>query len=154
MFMKPKLVVTDVHDEDARATILDGLAKANRAHVPEPGIRRLDVLVKQPWTKRVVGGLFGRTAWDWLRIELLYIPPELRGSGLGERIIGAAEEEAVRRNCGGSWVSSFSFQAVGFYQRMGYTVVSTLEDYPVGHQRFFLQKRLANRKTPPSSADA
>jgi GNAT superfamily N-acetyltransferase len=152
MFTKPKLVVTDVHDADARATILEGIAKANRAHVHEPGLRRLDVLVKQPWSGKVVGGLFGRTAWDWLKIELLYISPELRGGGWGQRIIGAAEEEAVRRNCWASWAAPFSFQAVSFYERMGYTPVGTLEDYPTGHQRIFLQKMLVDRDVTPSSA--
>jgi GNAT superfamily N-acetyltransferase len=151
MFRNPKLVVTDVHDEAARATILEGLAKANRAHVHEPGLRRLDVLVKQPWTGKVVGGLFGRTAWDWLRIELLYIPPELRGGGWGQRIIGAAEEEAIRRNCRASWAAPFSFQAVSFYERMGYTLVGSLDDYPTGHKRIFLQKKLVDRKVPTSS---
>jgi GNAT superfamily N-acetyltransferase len=151
MFRNPKLVVTDVHDEAARATILEGLAKANRAHVREPGLRRLDVLVKQPWTGKVVGGLFGRTAWDWLRIELLYIPPDLRGGGWGQRIISAAEEEAVRRNCRACWAAPFSFQAVSFYERMGYTLVGTLDDYPTGHKRIFLQKKLVDRKVPTSS---
>jgi GNAT superfamily N-acetyltransferase len=145
MFTTPKLVVTDVHDADARATLLEGLAKANRAHVHEPGLRRLDVLIKQPWTGRVLGGLFGRTAWDWLKIEVLYISPELRGSGWGKQLMGAAEEEAVRRNCHASWAAPFSFQAVGFYERMGYTLVGTLEDYPSGHHRIVMKKKLVDR---------
>jgi GNAT superfamily N-acetyltransferase len=149
---KPKLVVTDAHDSDARAAILEGIAKANREHVREPGLRRLDVIVKQPWTGRVVGGLFGRTAWDYLKIELLYIAPELRGGGWGKKIISAAEEEAVRRDCKAGWAAPFSFQAVSFYQRMGYTVVGTLDDYPLGHQRVFLQKKLVDHQGPPSSA--
>ena len=33
------------------------------------------------------------------------------------------------------------FQALSFYQKLGYQIFGQLEDYPVGHTRYFLQKR-------------
>src|SRR4051794_19632347 len=92
----PRLVLSDVPDPDARNFILEGLAESNRARVHEPQLRHLIVLVKQPETGRLRGGLWGRTAWNWLLIELLYVAPELRGNGWGRRLVQGAEEEAVR----------------------------------------------------------
>lgn len=53
-----------------------------------------------------------------------------------------AEEEAVRRGCLGAWLDTFSFQARGFYERLGYSVFGVIEGYPPGHSRFFLKKTL------------
>ena len=53
-----------------------------------------------------------------------------------------AEAEAIRRGCLGAWLDTFSFQARGFYERLGYAVFGALADYPPGHDRFFMQKPL------------
>ncbi len=64
------------------------------------------------------------------------------GKGIGRRLMGDAEMRALERGCHSAWVDTFSFQAPGFYPRLGYTVFGEL-DYPPGHKRIFLQKRLA-----------
>ena len=56
--------------------------------------------------------------------------------------MGDAEMRALERGCHSAWVDTFSFQAPGFYPRLGYEVFGEL-DYPPGHKRIFLQKRLA-----------
>ena len=48
MLTNPKLVMTDVPDDEARVWILEGLAAENRAHVHEPGLRHLTILIKHP----------------------------------------------------------------------------------------------------------
>ena len=65
-----------------------------------------------------------------------------QGQGTGRRILIAAEEEALRRGCRYAWLDTFSFQARGFYEKLGYSVFGTLEDYPAGHSRYFLRKTL------------
>ena len=55
--------------------------------------------------------------------------------------MGDAEARALERGCHSAWVDTFSFQAPGFYPKLGYTVFGEL-DYPPGHKRIFLQKRL------------
>ena len=56
-----------------------------------------------------------------------------------------AAPRAVRleRGCHSAWVDTFSFQAPGFYRKLGYEVFGEL-DYPPGHKRFFLRKRLTD----------
>ncbi len=83
------------------------------------------------------------TSFRHLFVELLFVPDSMRRAGIGRQVLRAAEEEAARRGCVGVWLDTFSFQARGFYERLGYTVFGTLDDYPPGHNRFFLEKRLA-----------
>lgn len=54
-----------------------------------------------------------------------------------------AEDEGRLRGCIGVYLDTFDFQARPFYEKLGFTVFGTLEDYPPGHRRFFLKKRLA-----------
>jgi endonuclease/exonuclease/phosphatase (EEP) superfamily protein YafD len=41
-------------------------------------------------------------------------------------------------------VLTFSFQARPFYEKFGYEVFATLEDYPPGHRKYFLRKALGD----------
>jgi GNAT superfamily N-acetyltransferase len=138
----PETVLTDVPDPTVRTWISEGLATSNRRCVGDPRVRHLSVLVRDPGTGELLGGLWGRTAWDWLMIELLYVAPVWRGAGWARQLVRAAEEEAVRRHCCAAWLYSHDFQAAGFFQHLGYTAFGTLPDYPAGHQRVFLQKSL------------
>ena len=64
----------------------------------------------------------------------------LRGKGIGRKLMADAEARALERGCHSAWVDTFSFQAPGFYPKLGYEVFGEL-DYPP-HKRIFLQKRL------------
>ena len=90
-----------------------------------------------------MGGLWGRTAGTWLFVELLFIPEEMRRNGLGRKMMATAEEEARARACRGVWLDTFSFQARGFYEKLGYSVFGAIENFPPGHARYFLKKDFA-----------
>jgi GNAT superfamily N-acetyltransferase len=89
-----------------------------------------------------VGGAAGHGSFDWVFVELLFIPPTLRGKGIGTRLMGQIEEFALARRLVGIWLDTFSFQARPFYEKLGYSVFGTLEGHPIGGSRHFLSKRL------------
>ncbi|HLZ65000.1 MAG TPA: GNAT family N-acetyltransferase [Aliidongia sp.] len=136
-----KLVVTDLPDAADREAIVTGLIRFNQEATGAAPSRSLAVLLKQA-DGTTAGGLLGRTWGGWLYVELLYVPDAARGTGLGRALMARAEAEARARGCRGIWLDTFSFQARGFYEKLGFTVIGRLDDYPPGHQRFFLQKRL------------
>jgi GNAT superfamily N-acetyltransferase len=90
----------------------------------------------------IVGGLWGHTACGWLFTELLVVPQESRGAGLGTQLMSMAEAEAVQRGCHSAWLDTHEFQAKGFYEKLGYTEFGRLENFPTGYARHFFQKKL------------
>lgn len=90
----------------------------------------------------VVAGLVGSTLWEWLRISVLAVDGCARSRGYGSMLMQAAEKEAAKRGCKYAWVDTFSFQAREFYEKNGYELFGTLDDYPPGHMRLFLRKTL------------
>lgn len=138
---KPKLSLSSDPDHAARGAIFDELIAHNVGRAGPHGRTPLAVLMEHADTGEVIGGRWGRTSWRWLTIETLFVPEAHRGAGLGSEIVGLAEREAVRRGCVDAWVDTHSFQAPGFYERMGYRRLGEIEDYPPGHARVFVLKR-------------
>jgi GNAT superfamily N-acetyltransferase len=118
-----------------------GINEYNLQHGgPENG-KRLCFVLKGP-DQAVLGGVIGITYWDWLYIDLMWLPVEFRGRGYGSQLLLLAEEEARRRGAKHVYLDTFSFQAPGFYEKHGYRVFGELQDFPAGHQRYFLTKQL------------
>ena len=89
----------------------------------------------------VTGGLWGTSLFDWLHIQMLFVPETLRGKGVGRSLMQLAEAEASDRRCHGTLVDTFSFQAVPFYRKLGYSTYGCLDGFPPGHSRVYLCKR-------------
>lgn len=131
-------------DRDDEEAVANALAIANRiASGRDHGWGRFAFFVREVDTRRPIGGLTGWTDHDWVFVHLLYLPEHLRGQGFGRDLMARVEAFARERGCTGIWLDTFSFQARGFYEKLGYAVFGTIEDHPVGGARYFMQKRLA-----------
>ncbi len=139
--MTLRITLTDAPEPHVRQAIQGPLVGFNAARVGHAeDWRRLVIAISDPNTNEVLGGLWAETMYFRLHVDLLFVPESLRRTGIGRRLMGDAEAEAIRRGCRGAWLDTYSFQARGFYERLGYTVFGTIEDFPPGHRRFFLTK--------------
>ena len=141
--MTPVVTLTDAPSAAAQAAIEDGLGRYNAEQAGYGDARSLAVLVSDPATQAVVGGLLGRTSLGLLFVDLFFLPDGLRGHRLGSDVMAKAEEEARRRGCRASVLYTISFQAPGFYERHGYRVFGTIPCDPPGTSRIFMVKDLA-----------
>lgn len=65
----------------------------------------------------------GMSGWTWgvaAGIGMTWVREDARGEGLGARLLTDFEDEARARGCTHVFVTSFTFQAPGFYERHGY----------------------------------
>jgi GNAT superfamily N-acetyltransferase len=135
----PTIVVTDSPSNADRDAITQALVAFNDKAAGPSGFRPLAVLV-QDADGNTVGGLWGKTSYDWLVVELFIVPEQFRGQDLGSSILSRAEATARERGCIGAWLDTYEFQALGFYQKQGYELFGTVEDHPRGSRRFFVKK--------------
>jgi GNAT superfamily N-acetyltransferase len=130
---------------EVHRAILDGVRAFNAAFFPDerPG-RDLAIAIRDPQTRAVLGGLWGRTAGGWLAIELIFVPEALRGQGIASRLVAMAEAEALARDCHSAWLDTLNPEALRLYEKLGYRRFGELKDYPRGGSRHFLQKQLSS----------
>lgn len=133
-------ILDEPTDTDRRA-ILAPLDAFNKTKAGDENYEPI-ALVLRDAAGKTVGGLWAQLYFDWVFIELLFIPENLRGENLGAKLLRQLEEIAKAKGCVGIWLDTFSFQAPGFYERQGYERFGTLEDYPKGMARFFFRKVL------------
>lgn len=139
--MTPTRLVVEEDVPDGRETLLRLLIDYNFRNAPAPNNQLLGILLKDD-EARTIGGLWGASRYEWLFVDLLFVPDELRGQGLGTALMRQAEEIARERRCTGVWLDTFDFQALPFYLKLGYTVFGELKDHPRGISQYWLQRHL------------
>jgi GNAT superfamily N-acetyltransferase len=128
------------HAADARV-VGEGLLEFNRAVIGDPHETQLGVFVRDA-SGHVVGGLLGHVRWKWLYVAKLWLPDELRGRGLGSRVMREVEQYARRQGCHGIYLDTFEYQALPFYAKLGYEQFGVLEGYPPGYRQYHLRKTM------------
>jgi GNAT superfamily N-acetyltransferase len=124
----------------ARRAIIKGLIAYNMAAVGKFAFKRLSVTLRHRGA--IVGGLAADTYLGWMFIALFWVDEKFRGQGFGSKIIRTAEKQARKRGIKNAYVDSFSFQAPGFYKKLGYREFGRLESFPAGYHRSWLTKAL------------
>jgi GNAT superfamily N-acetyltransferase len=137
------ITLTDAPGDDERAVIMDGLRAYNDAQTGASNGGPLAILVRDPETKKVAGGLLGRTYLGLLTVERFFLPEDLRRDRLGSRILAMAEQEARQRGCTRAVLSTLHFQAPGFYQKQGWEAAARIDCEPPGHTQFYMTKKLS-----------
>jgi len=124
----------------AKREILKGLRGHIASTVGKVDHRPLTITLRHKG--KIVGGLVGETFFGWLFVSLLWIADQHRGKGFGKSLVEAAEAEARKRGACRVYLDTFSFQAPGFYEKMGYREFGRLKEFPAGHDRVWMSKAL------------
>lgn len=134
-----RLTLETAPDPVDSQVVMDGLRAFNVRVIGPPYIEPVCVFVRDA-SGRVLGGLLGEIKWRWLYVSKLWLADELRGQQLGRKLMERAEEYAWRKGCLGSHLSTFEYQALPFYEKLGYEVFGVLDGYPPGYKQYYLRK--------------
>ncbi len=142
--MDTKVVITRVDQTelgDAWGAIGEGLTTYNHHQAGDDHPQRICYVVRAD-NREILGGVVGVVYWDWLYVDLMWLKEELRGCGYGHQLLTRLEDEA--RQCGAKnvYLDTFSFQAPDFYKQHGYQEFGQLQNFPPGHVRYFMTKKL------------
>ena len=117
-------------DPELDQQLSDHLSEFNRAATP--GIApasELTVRVRDA-SGDLVGGVSGWTWGDAAGMGMVWVRADQRGAGVGRRLLAGFEAKARNRGCTHVFVTSFTFQAPGFYERHGYQQIFRWEGVP------------------------
>src|SRR5436190_22011257 len=126
--------------EDYRV-ILDGVRSFNRARTGNERPRQVACFLRAG-DGSIAGGVQGTLWGRSMHIDALWVDESLRGDGQGSKLMSAIEEYAAAQAHTLVYLETTSFQALPFYQGLGYEVFGQLEEISRGHQLFFLKKEL------------
>ena len=134
--------ITDEVDETAIAELRARIIAYNVARTGFADGRSLGCFVRDS-DGQMIAGLDGFSWGGYVKIEWLWVHDDHRQRGLGTQLVRAAEAEATRRGCDVVRVDSHTFQAPGFYEKLGYERIGFAADTPADHGEVFFLKRLS-----------
>jgi GNAT superfamily N-acetyltransferase len=121
----------------------DGLVRFNRKQAGPLRYTR-NVLSVRDGKGQVLGGLILQSYWKESYVEVLWLSERARRLGFGSRLIKEAERRARRRGSILIHLNTYSFQAPGFYEKLGFKRFGGMAGSPRGASRHFYVKRLAS----------
>jgi GNAT superfamily N-acetyltransferase len=127
--------------EDFRV-VLDGVRSFNRAQTGNDRPRPVACYLRDD-AGQIVGGVQGNLWGRSTHIDALWVDDHCRGRGYGARLMKAIEDYAAADGHPLIYLETASFQALPFYQSLGYLVFGELEEISEGHTLFFLKKELS-----------
>ena len=96
----------------------------------------------------VIAGYNGHTWGGCCELAHVWVDEHHRGRGLGALLLRSAEAEAAGRGCSQVVLATHSFQAPGFYERMGYERKFTIEGRPKGYSDIIYVKNIRHGVDP------
>lgn len=78
--------------------------------------------------------------WGALHVKYVYVEEKYRGNGLGTRLMKRAFQYGKEHNCSFAFAETMSFQATGFYQRLGFTIELTRTGFAHGTSFHYMKK--------------
>jgi ribosomal protein S18 acetylase RimI-like enzyme len=126
---------------DTLDVIKAGMRRHAESHVPWEEYSDLTFVARDD-ADAVIGAAIGEAGRGWLYVSVVWVDESFRGTGMGTRLVELLEAAAINKGCHSAYLNTFSYQARPFYEKLGYEVFGTLNDYPTGFQRFYMWKRL------------
>ena len=131
---------------EERNRIIDPLIAYNEAKAGSRNKKEFAFSVRSE-SGEFIAGLLGFTHFNHFFVSALYVDQQFRKEGIGRELMKRAEALALEQGCDVIYLDSFDYQAPGFYEKLGFEIFGKLEDYPPGHQRFYLRKRIQDSES-------
>ena len=127
--------------EDLRF-LIGRLHDFNVTNSPTPFERKDVRLFIRDEAGEILGGFLGTVSLHCLIIQILWVEEPLRGGGMGRSLVERAMEIAMAHGAKQAIVETTSFQAPGFYEKLGFAIICEIPDCPIGAKTLLLLRSL------------
>ena len=129
-------------DEEDAEYIDDKLVEYNLSQVPAVNeFEWFGRKIQDENGDMTASGFAGVNFWNIAFLEMLWVDEPCRNHGYGSQLLADIEAQAKAKGAFIVLVNARDWN-VEFFKKLGYTVYCTYQDYPKGHNRYMLQKRL------------
>lgn len=136
-----KFTVTEDLGETQRIskTIGENLRKFNESKIGPYELKTFAIYSADD-SGNIIGGVKGEIFEKVCMIQTVWIHEAQRKKGLGTRIFKKLEEYAKEKSCKIIQLDTAEFQAKGFYEKIGFSVVATLPENFKGYTTYIMRK--------------
>jgi GNAT superfamily N-acetyltransferase len=127
-------------DEDSRS-LIDGVRSFNRDRTGVERPRTVAYFLRDE-ERRIIGGVQGMLWGRSTHVDVLWVDEDYRGQGHGAKLMSAIENYGAEHGHPLMYLETASFQALPFYEGLGYQIFGELSEISEGHTLFFLKKVL------------
>lgn len=140
--MEDKYIINYQEDATEQETeiLLNGIAEAATARGMSH-IRPFAFFVKDH-NQKILAGAKGVSIYGALYIDLLWVSANLRGQGIGSKLMDECEKLAKKRGCTFVNLITMDWEALPFYQKLGYQLEYVRHGYERNSKMNFLKKDL------------
>ena len=126
--------------EDFR-TLVDGVRSFNRDRTGNEWPRPVAYYLRDS-ERRIIAGVQGTLWGRSMHIDVVWVDEQHRASGYGSKLMRAIERYAAAHAHPLVYLETTSFQALPFYEGLGYRIFGELPRISQGHTMYFLMKEL------------
>jgi len=116
-------------DETQLRAISDGVIHHGRALPQSLGGQAEPIACAVMEDGKLIGGATGRTEFQRLFVNYLWIDEPWRGTGLGAQALRKLEELAIERGCKDALIETLVDDTAAWYSRCGYELIAHLPRY-------------------------
>lgn len=96
----------------------------------------------------IVGGCSGGTLYGCLHIDSLWVSDIIRNKGWGTKLMNAALTYGKEKSCDFATVNTMDWEALGFYQKLGFKIEFQRVGFHKNSVFYFLRKELLKTTSP------
>jgi ribosomal protein S18 acetylase RimI-like enzyme len=139
--MNPTLELADPPNAEESRLLFEGVRTFNSEKTGNERPRTIAYFLRDE-QNQIIGGVQGMLWGRFMHIDVLWVDLNHRGQGHGSRLMTAIESYGVEQGHPLFYLETASFQALPFYQGLGYQIFGELPNVSEGHTLFFLKKDL------------
>jgi len=121
--------------------LLEGVVQAAASAKGMSRIRPFAFFIRDSH-EAILAGVKGVSLYGCLYVDMLWVAPDERHKGLGSQLIDACEKLGRERDCTFVSLTTMDWEALPFYQKLGYAIEFVREGYEKNSKMYLLRKSL------------
>lgn len=116
--------------------------------ITEYGLSQVNGIAPKKWAfhaveaGEIVGGAIGRVHFSQFYLDNIWVKEEFRSEGLGTKIHESVVACAKQCACQRIQLNTLNEKAIGFYTRLNYEILATIEGYVDGFNLYYMAKKI------------